>query len=78
MELASSERAILDRFRAKCVAAGGPRVGYVLRRKAIGEGVTVDLDPGLEGLVAKELLVANEENGLYFLTESGVEAIGEL
>ena len=78
MELARSERAILERYRAKCVAAGGPKVGYVLRRKAIGEGVPEGLDGGLDGLVGKGLLAANEEGTLFFLTDAGVEAIGEL
>lgn len=78
MDPGGSEREILERFKVKCVAAGGPRTGYVLRRKAIGKAVSADLDAGLAGLVEKGLLAANEDGALYFLTDAGVEAIAEL
>ncbi len=80
MELTPSERAVLDRYAEKCHLAGGPRVGYVLRERAIryheGEHPELDFDAALTGLVEKDLLKAGEGGEFYFLTAAGAELLG--
>jgi hypothetical protein len=70
---------ILARFLSRSRMAGGPRPGYLLRRRAIEAGVAgaegQQLDRALETLVAEGLLKRNEEATLYFLSEAGVEAL---
>lgn len=75
MELSQAERIILDRFEEKCRMAGGPRVGFVLRKEAIRAVAGNDVDAGLSGLVEKGLLLPNEEGSFYFLSQQGVEAL---
>lgn len=79
MQRAAIERAILERYRDKCAMAGGLREGYVLRRRAIGLGVSgasaEDVDLALSGLVDRGLLAASEKRDFYFLTASGVREL---
>lgn len=71
---------ILDRYAEKCRLAGGPRVGYVLRKQAIlyaaEDHPETDLESGLEDLVEDGLLKSSETGDFYFLTAAGVEKIG--
>ena len=71
---------ILDRYAEKCRLAGGPRVGYVLRKQAIlyvaDDHPGVDLEAGLQSLVEAGLVKANESGEFYFLTAAGVEKMG--
>ena len=71
---------ILDRYAEKCRLAGGPRIGYVLRKQAIlhvsEEHPGVDLVAGLELLVEDGMLKSSESGDFYFLTAAGVERIG--
>lgn len=71
---------ILDRYAEKCRLAGGPRVGYVLRKQAIlyiaDDHPDADLETGLEALVEVGLVKPNESGDFYFLTAAGVEKIG--
>lgn len=68
MQTKSAARIILDRFQEKCRAAGGPRPGYVLRRRALlyhaDEYPGVDLEQGLESLVEQALLKKSEDGSL--------------
>lgn len=78
MEPTALERQILQRYRDKCAIAGGPREGYVLRRRAIGLGAEASadgLDAALTALVEKGLLAASAGRDFYFLTAAGAEAI---
>lgn len=71
---------ILDHYAEKCRLAGGPRVGYVLRKQSIlraaDEDSGVDLERGLAGLVEAGLVKPSESGDFYFLTATGVEKIG--
>ncbi len=80
MELTASEAAILERYLDKMHMAGGPRAGYLLRRRAIEAGVdpSLDLDAGLGGLVERGLLATSEGGELLYLTEEGATAITAL
>jgi hypothetical protein len=73
---------ILHRFHDKCHSAGGPRAGYVLRRKAIlqvqGRHPDLDLESGLDALVEEGLLKVSEEGTFFFLTAAGVEKLDEV
>ncbi len=82
MEGTAVERAILERYRDKCAIAGGPREGYVLRRRAIGLGAPgadpQAVDGALAGLVERGLLAASEKRDFYFLTAAGVREVETL
>ena len=73
------QQQILSRFLERSRMAGGPRPGYLLRKRAIQTGVTLsdggELDQALEALVGEGLLKRNESGTLYFLSEKGVEAL---
>ena len=60
MEYSKVEQVILQRFFDKSRLAGGPRAGYMLRRKAIcgvnRGSADLDFGPGLESLVEKGIL----------------------
>ncbi len=79
MDLTLEERVILDRFEEKCRMAGGPRSGYMLRKRAIlyirDDHPDLDLERGLEALRQKEMLVASEKGDLIYLTEAGAEKL---
>ncbi len=79
MDYSQVEAVILDRFLHKSLAAGGPRLGYVLRRNAIcwveSEHVGLDFGAGLDGLVEKGLLSRNEDGEFFFLTAEGLEVV---
>lgn len=76
----SAKDIILDLYAEKCRLAGGPRVGYVLRKQAIlyvaGDHPDADLESGLDALVEDGLVKPNESGDFYFLTAAGVEKIG--
>jgi hypothetical protein len=76
----SAQKIILDRYAEKCRMAGGPRVGYVLRKQAIlfaaEEHPGVDLVAGLDDLIDGGMLKSSESGEFYFLTAAGVEKIG--
>ncbi len=82
MEHTEVEKLILERFFQKCRLAGGPRVGYMLRRRAIcwveDEHPNLDFGAGLDGLVEKGVLKRNDGGDRYFLSEEGVETLNEL
>ena len=71
---------ILEHYAENFRLAGGPRVGYVLRKQSIlragGEDSTADLESGLAGLVDAGLVKPSESGDFYFLTAAGVEKIG--
>lgn len=71
---------ILDRYAEKCRLAGGPRVGYVLRKQAIlyvaEDHPDVDLEGGLAGLVEDGILKPSESGVFFFLTAAGAAKIG--
>jgi len=75
-DLNDAEKAVLARYHEKCLSAGGPRPGYVLRLKSLvpvqraGSGGG-DLASTLESLIARGLLVTNESAQRYYLTEPG-------
>ncbi len=79
MELTAAERAVLDRFAEKCRIAGGPRAGYLMRRRSIryfqDRTPELDLDQGIAGLVEKGLLKQSEGGDLLFLSAAGVERL---
>jgi hypothetical protein len=76
MELSKPEHQVFERFYEKCRAAGGPRAGYMLRKRAIVYRYTEsDLEAALVGLVEKELLKVNEAGELYYLTAAGTELL---
>ncbi|MFQ5527587.1 MAG: hypothetical protein ACE5GX_15165 [Thermoanaerobaculia bacterium] len=76
----SATQIILDRYAEKCRLAGGPRVGYVLRKQAIlhvaEDFPGVNLEAGLDTLVEDGLVKASESGDFYFLTAAGVAKIG--
>ncbi len=76
----SAQNIILDRYAEKCRLAGGPRVGYVLRKEAIlyfaEDHPDLDLEAGLEALVENGMVKSSESGEFYFLTAAGVEKIG--
>ncbi len=76
----SARKIILDRYSEKCRLAGGPRVGYVLRKQAIlyiaEDYPGVDLEAGLVALIEDGLIKPSESGDFYFLTAAGVEKIG--
>ncbi|MCP4200745.1 MAG: hypothetical protein GY769_02270 [bacterium] len=76
----SAQKIILDRYAERCRLAGGPRVGYVLRKQAIlyvaEDHPGVDLEAGLAELVESGLVKASESGDFYFLTAVGAEKIG--
>ena len=82
MEYSQVEQAILQRFVEKSRLAGGPRPGYMLRRRAIRDvnryAADLDLGAGLEGLVEKGILQPNDGGDLFYLTERGVETLQQL
>lgn len=79
MDFSEGESRILRRFAEKCHIAGGPQVGYGLRRQSIEYGLPdsarTATTEGLETLVGRGLLVANESGDRYLLTEAGVAAL---
>ena len=79
MDLTAIESAVMRRFAAKCVSAGGPTNGYVLRRLAIARGLDdgADVDAGINGLIARGFLAASETGDFVFLTEAGVEVLAD-
>jgi len=76
----SAQKIILDRYAEKCRLAGGPRVGYVMRRRAIlyvaEDSKSLDLEAGLAELVECGLVKPSESGNFYFLTAAGAEKIG--
>ena len=80
MPTPSAEEILLDRYRQKCLMAGGPRPGFVLRRRALlytqPEHPGVDLAAGITTIEEKGLIKASESGDFLFLTAAGVEAIG--
>lgn len=80
MAAETARKIILDLYAEKCRVAGGPRLGYVLRKQAIlysaNDNPGVDLEAGMKALVEAELLRVSESGDFYFLTAAGVEAIG--
>ena len=77
MDSSNAEQVILSRFRQRCHTAGGVKTGYGMRAQAIRyvqpENPGVDIDAGLEAMVAKGWLKANEARTWYYLTEAGAE-----
>lgn len=75
----TAEAVILDRFRQKCRAAGGPRTGFVLRRGSAlfiqKNHPDLDLESGIAALVTKGLLKANESGAFLYLTAEGVDQL---
>ncbi len=80
MSSARAEEIVLQRFADKCRIAGGPKTGYMLRKESIQYGLDDELaaatEEALRDLVERGLLAPNESADRYFLTESGVEALG--
>ena len=78
MDFSTDELTVLQRFSEKTHIAGGPRLGYVLRKTAVsaGQDPAFDADGALAGLVEKGLLASSENGDFVFLTEQGVEALG--
>lgn len=76
----TAKQIILDRYAEKCRLAGGPRVGYVLRKQAILYGAEdhpeADFESGLEALVEEGLLKSSDTGDFFFLTAAGAEKIG--
>ena len=76
----SAEEILLERYRQKCRMAGGPRPGFVLRRRALlyiqPRHPGVDLAAGVTKLEEKGLIKASESGDFVFLTAAGVEALG--
>jgi hypothetical protein len=74
---AAAEQIIVDRFRQKCQAAGGPRAGFVLRRAAIlyvrDEYPELDLAAGIDSLVDSGVLKASDSGNFLFLSATGVQ-----
>lgn len=79
MELTTVEQVILDRFYEKSRMAGGPRAGYMLRKRAVvcleDAHQELDLEAGLESLTERGLLLRAESGELYYLSEAGSEAL---
>lgn len=76
MDLSKPEHLVFERFHEKCRAAGGPRAGYMLRKRAIVyRHPESDLEAALAALVEKELLKVNEGGELYYLTAAGNELL---
>jgi hypothetical protein len=77
MDLTAIESAVMQRFAEKCVSAGGPKNGYVLRRLAIARGLDdgADVDAGISSLITRGFLAASENGDFLFLTEAGVESL---
>ncbi len=77
MQLSDAERFVLRHFAEKSHTAGGPRPGFLLRKRAIlRSGDTrsgIDLAGGLGSLVDKGLIKANEAGDRFALTAAGVE-----
>ena len=80
MSTRTAEDLILDRFRQKCQAAGGPRTGFVLRRAAIlyvqDRHPEASLTDGIDSLVENGVLKASESGDFLFLSAAGVELLG--
>jgi hypothetical protein len=72
---------LLERYREKCHMAGGPRAGFVLRRRALlyvqSEHPDLDLEAGISTLEDQGLLKSSESGSFLFLTQAGVEALTE-
>lgn len=70
---------ILDRYREKCRMAGGPRAGFVLRRRALlyvqPEHPGLDLEAGIAALEDQGLLKSNESGSFLFLTQAGADVL---
>jgi hypothetical protein len=79
MTTENAQQLVLERFREKCRMAGGPRPGFVLRRKAVlfvqGDHPEVDLEQGIAMLVEKGVLKASDNGDFLFLTAAGVEEL---
>jgi len=76
----NAQKIILARYAEKCRLAGGPRVGYVLRKQAIlydaDDYPGVDLEAGLAALIEDGMIRPSESGDFCFLTAAGVEKIG--
>ena len=81
MTTLSAEEILLDRYRQKCAMAGGPRPGFVLRRRALlytqPEHPGIDLAAGIATLEKQGLVKASESGDFLFLTAAGVKEISE-
>ena len=59
--------------------AGGPRPGFVLRRRAVlsvqADNPDLELEGAIAALVEKGLLKTNESGDFLFLTTAGVESL---
>lgn len=82
MSYTDAEAAILARFSEKCRIAGGPKAGYVLRKRSIEYGWNDErraaAAEGLGALVEKGLLASSEAGDRFILTEQGAQTlIGE-
>ncbi len=79
MDLTTVEQVILDRFYEKSRMAGGPRTGYMLRKQAVvcvaDDHPDLDFEAGLDSLTEKGLLLTAESGSLYYLSETGSEAV---
>lgn len=82
MDSSSAEQVILSRFRQRCHIAGSVQRGYGMRAQAIRyvqpEHPGVDIDAGLEAMVQKGWLKANEARTWYYLTEEGAEQVKQM
>ncbi len=72
------EATILDRFRRRCLTAGGVSPGYGMRVQAIRYGAEeggLDFQQGLSSLVEKGLLRANDKGDWMYLTALGAQEV---
>lgn len=80
MSFSESETVVMNRFRDKCLVAGGARAGYNLRRQSIQYGMDATeaeaADAGIASLVERGVLIANEDGDRIILTQAGAEALG--
>lgn len=79
MPTSTAEEIILERFRLKSRAAGGPRAGFVLRRASVlyvqEQHPDMDLQSGIGQLVEKEILKTSESGDYLFLTAAGADLL---
>ena len=79
MSRSEAESLVLERFREKCLIAGGAKAGYVLRRESIeygwSEEQVAESERELDSLVDRGLLAVNEDGSRYFLTEEGASVL---
>ena len=82
MDYTPAEKVILDRYADKCHLAGGPKTGYMMRKRSIvyfsEQHSEINLEQGLESLVDKGLVKPSDDAERYYLSEQGAEALRKL